>query len=199
MITHDYPWLPIVFEPTPSVDSGVTVAATNNGDGSLTQTITCPADTDLARYSLTGMFGNTQTFSCLLKTIISVTSDISHVFKTLTCNNPIIFYFSVSSNSAGSITCSKETGKYEPKFLARCSKTEPLTSGKGSQLLSLVSYLPSVVFLGELFTLATCHLSNLSVVLLGELFTLATCHLSNLSVVLLGELFTVTLASCSPW
>ena len=48
-----------------------------------------------------------------------------------------LFHISAGSNSAASITCSKKTGKYEPKFLARCKETNPLSTGDGIQKMKI--------------------------------------------------------------
>jgi len=75
-------------------DNGATVEQTDLGDGSLKQTITCPADTNYAKY-----------------------------------------YLETDKNSAAEITCTKETGKYNPSHLARCQKQTPIGTGSGSNTM----------------------------------------------------------------
>lgn len=82
-----------------TADNGATVKQTDNGDGTLTQKITCPSDTSTARFSLM-----------------------------------------TTTNSAESITCSKSTGVYTPRFLARCEETNPFTEGSGKTQFNLKTF-----------------------------------------------------------
>ena len=41
------------------------------------------------------------------------------------------------TNSAAEITCTKETGKYNPSHLARCGEFRPIETGYGSNTLTM--------------------------------------------------------------
>ena len=45
-------------------------------------------------------------------------------------------YFA-ESNSAAEITCTKETGNYDPSFLARCEETNAFSTGFGMQKMTI--------------------------------------------------------------
>jgi len=72
------------------------ISDTDNGDGTYSKTITCPADTDSIRYSLI-----------------------------------------TDTNSAATVTCSKETGRYEPEFLGSCAETRVFEGMSGSQIMNM--------------------------------------------------------------
>ena len=82
--------------------------------------------------------------------------------------------------SAAEITCTRETGKYDPPYLARCAVTTPFTSGTGSQKMTIgtgvsVRLLVSSDFIKIEFSFwsydSTNHSSNINSILSTIHFT----------------------------